>query len=67
MLAVDRIIHAAHFIFGNFARELAERCAGLRVRVEHDTAHERHRFIRRKIAAVVLESDHSQSSNQAIR
>ncbi len=66
MLAINRIIHAAHFILGYFSCELVERNAGLRMIVEGGPAHERHRFIRREIPAVILECNHAQSGDQAI-
>src|SRR5258708_35362121 len=67
MPAVDRVVHAAHFIFGNFPCELTESRASLRMFIEHGPPHKRHRFIRRKIVAVILPCGPPPSSKQAAR
>jgi len=58
--AIDLIIHAAHFFFGYFTGQSAQRHANFGMSLQRGPAYQRHRLIRRKIMSVVLQNNQMQ-------
>ena len=66
MLAIDRVIHATHFVLRDFRRERAQSCTDFGMLIESRATHQRHGFVWRKIMAVVLQGNHVQRRDQPI-
>src|ERR1700674_5274838 len=66
MLSIHRIIQSPHIFIGNRSRQFAKRRSHLGMLLQHFPAHDRHRFVRRKVMMVVLQYNEVERRNQSI-
>ena len=65
MFSVDRIIQSPHVLIGNFPCEFVKRRFHLRMIFQHFSAHDRYRFVGRKIMMVIFQDKKVERRNQA--
>src|SRR6202790_3643479 len=67
LLRIDGVIHLPHFVIGNFSAEHVQSPAQLRMVAKRAAPKNRHSLIRRKEVAVVLQDDHAERDDEAVR
>jgi hypothetical protein len=66
MLSIHCIIRSPHIFIGDRSRQFAKRRSHLGMVLQHFSAHDRHRFVGRKLMMVILQYNEVERRNQSI-
>ena len=66
MLAIHRVVEAAHVVIGNLSCQFIQRLSHLRMACQHLRPNDRHGFVRREVVAIVFQNEQIQRGDQSI-